>query len=114
MASRFCRILEKSILSIFTNVGEIDLKSSPNLLEVSRVCGKSSTFCSGNKHVMNDSTSVAEPTCSSSKRLPSFPSHSVGFIDCQNLLSFLSWMPKACLSSKSFSLCATYILNIER
>lgn len=114
MASRFCRILEKSVLSIFTNVGEIDLKSSLNLLEFSRVCGHSSTFCSGDKHVMNDSTSVAEPISSSSKRPPSFLSNSLGFTECQNLLSFLCWMPKGFLSSKSFSLCATYVLNFER
>lgn len=33
---------------------------------------------------------------------------------CQSSLSFLSWMPNRCISSKSFSLYATCIVNLER
>ena len=121
MASRFCRILEKSILAIFTNAGQADLKSSPNSPEFLSVPGNSS-LVSGNKLGVNDCTLVAELISGSSNRLPMnrceeqnyFLSHSVEFTDCQTLLNFLCWMPKGYANSKSLSLYATYILNIER
>ncbi|GMP37637.1 hypothetical protein CsSME_00009228 [Camellia sinensis var. sinensis] len=122
MASTFCQILEKFVLAIFSNVGEVDLKTSPNWLDILSVLDNSSILVSGNKKVMNDCTSVAEPVSCSSKRLPkkrskeqkSFLSHSMEFTDCQTLLHYLCWMPKGYANSKSLSLYATYILNIER
>ncbi|GFY94609.1 hypothetical protein Acr_09g0010550 [Actinidia rufa] len=121
MASRFCRILEKSILAIFTNAGQADLKSSPNSPEFLSVPGNSSLVF-GNKLGVNGCTLVAELISGSSKRLPMngceeqnyFLSHSVEFTDCHTLLNFLCWMPKGYANSKSLSLYATYILNIER
>ncbi|PSS21720.1 4-hydroxythreonine-4-phosphate dehydrogenase [Actinidia chinensis var. chinensis] len=121
MASRFCRILEKSILAIFTNAGQADLKSSPNSPEFLSVPGNSS-LVSGNKLGVNGCTLVAELISGSSKRLPMngceeqnyFLSHSVEFTDCHTLLNFLCWMPKGYANSKSLALYATYILNIER
>uniref|UniRef100_A0A5B7BNV3 Nucleolar 27S pre-rRNA processing Urb2/Npa2 C-terminal domain-containing protein n=1 Tax=Davidia involucrata TaxID=16924 RepID=A0A5B7BNV3_DAVIN len=121
MASRVFRILEKSILPIFSNFGEVDLNSSPNWPEVLSALDNSSNVVSGNMHVMND-CSVAEPISHSFNKLPTecckehklFPSNSTEFTTCQSLLKFLCWMPKGYLNSRSFLLYATYILNLER
>lgn len=107
MASRFCKVLEKSVLVIFGNAGGVDLKLSANW----------PAFLS-----FLDDSSMTEPISRSSKKLPmkhrkeqqSFLSRIVAFTDCQTLLNFLCWMPKGYSNSKSLSLYATYILNVER
>ncbi|XP_059647517.1 uncharacterized protein LOC132293884 [Cornus florida] len=122
MASRFCRILEKSLLPIFSNFREVDLSSSPNWSEFLSVLDNSPNVVSGNKHVMNDCSSVAEPISHSLNKSPkecykeqnSIPSISMKFAACQSLLNLLCWMPKGYLNTRSFSLYATSILNLER
>lgn len=107
MASRFCKVLEKSVLAIFGNAGGVDLKLSTNW----------PAFLS-----FLDDSSMTEPISRSSKKLPvkhrkeqqSFLSRIVAFTDCQTLLNFLCWMPRGYSNSKSLSLYATYILNVER
>lgn len=107
MASRFCKVLEKSVLAIFGDAGGVDLKLSANW----------PAFLS-----FLDDSSVTEPISRSSKKLPvkhrkeqqSFLPRTVAFGDCQTLLNFLCWMPKGYSNSKSLSLYATYILNVER
>lgn len=107
MASRFCKVLEKSVLAIFGNAGGVDLKLSANW----------PAFLS-----FLDDSSMTEPISHSSKKLPvkhrkeqqSFLSRIVAFTDCQTLLNFLCWMPKGYSNFKSLSLYATYILNVER
>lgn len=107
MASRFCKVLEKSVLAIFGNAGGVDLKLSANW----------PAFLS-----FLDDSSMTEPISHSSKKLPvkhrkeqqSFLSRIVAFTDCQTLLNFLCWMPKGYSNFKSLSQYATYILNVER
>ncbi|KAA8546071.1 hypothetical protein F0562_020478 [Nyssa sinensis] len=61
MASRFLQILDKLILPIFSNFGEVDLNSSPNWPDVVSALDNSPNVVSVNKHVLNDYSSVAKP-----------------------------------------------------
>ncbi|XAR73298.1 hypothetical protein NMG60_11007218 [Bertholletia excelsa] len=117
MASRFCQILQKSVSAIFSNIGEVNLKSSPNWPEFLSVLEN----FSGNKHVMDDCTSMKTLNWSSKmqhkkggREQKSSDSHRGKFTDCEALLNFLCWMPKGCSSSKSLSLYTTYLINSER
>lgn len=113
MASRFCHILEKSAVSLFNDftVGDVDFSSSPNWTKVLNDLEESLRVVSGNKHVASESFPLA-------KSSPSFDELPTRFCKEQkafhSLLNLLCWMPKGYLNSRSFSLYATYILNLER
>ncbi|KAK9287343.1 hypothetical protein L1049_015758 [Liquidambar formosana] len=114
LASTFCRILEKSALSLFNDslYGDFDFSSSPNWPEVLSELDNSLVVGSGNKYVMHDCSSVAEPISHLSNQV--FPSTSMEFSACQRLLNLFCWMPKGYSNYRSFSLYAIYILNLER
>ncbi|XP_057965698.1 uncharacterized protein LOC131156202 [Malania oleifera] len=123
-ASRFCRILEKIILEIFcdSSYGDVDFNSPPSWQKVLSTLDNSSAVFSGNKPFSHGCSLLEKPSSSSCNKLPEecCQEHkapaviSMEIKTCQSLLSLLCWMPKGYSSSRSFSLYATYILNLER
>ncbi|CAI0376924.1 unnamed protein product [Linum tenue] len=115
--SRFCHLLERSVLSLFAEfmIMDTDLSSSPDWQEVLNKLGnlpaviprskQLGCFSSGEK-VLEEGF-VMRPH--SSKELIEFKCTS-----CQKLLNLLSWVPKGYMNSRSFSLLMTYVLNLER
>ncbi|XP_059295401.1 uncharacterized protein LOC132048725 [Lycium ferocissimum] len=112
MASRFCQILKKSVSSIFSYVGDVDLDSSPDWDNAIHVLEKSSTNFRHNHPQENDSLLNDIPAEPCEKELS--PTFNTEITRCRAFLNLLSWIPKGHLSSKSFSLYATSILNIDR
>nr|XP_043613515.1 uncharacterized protein LOC122585449 [Erigeron canadensis] len=98
MASRICQFLEDLVSPLFSN-GVIELQAQPNWAEVI-----SSLKFPSDLPIRKGC--IEQEVDSSSVRII--------YTACENSLSFLSWMPKRCISSKSFSLYATCILNLER
>lgn len=101
MASSFCGILQKSVLSIF-NTSAVGLSESPDWLEV-----------------VEDTSDVQTSTSPQTRRnmVPAESSNkqlNVESARCQSLLHLLMRMPEEYLSLKSSSLYITYILNFER
>lgn len=98
MAARFCKFLEELVSPLFRNGVDINLQAQPNWLGV-----------------LN---SLKIPSVVSIKKRSSEqevdPSVRTVYTVCESSLCFLSWMPKRCMSSKSFTLYATCILNLER
>ncbi|XP_038705965.1 uncharacterized protein LOC120001630 isoform X2 [Tripterygium wilfordii] len=124
LPSRFCHILEKSVLPLFNNLpdGDLDFDSSPNWAEVLSALENSSRLVSSRKSSIHDFSQEKLIACSSDK-LPSGICQEqkalkltgdVKFTDCRSLLDLLCWMPKGYMNSRSFPLYATYILNLER
>ncbi|MCD7466363.1 hypothetical protein HAX54_002987 [Datura stramonium] len=120
MASIFCQILKKSVSSIFSYVGEVDLNSTPDWENALHVLEKSSTtFFRSNCPQDNDSLLI-EPIHHFLNDIPAEPcekelsSFNTEITRCRTFLNLLSWIPKGHLSSKAFSLYATSILNIDR
>lgn len=122
LASRFCHVLEKSVLLLFKHLPkpEIDFASSPNWPEVLSILEKLSVVVSGKRHTAYDPRELSN--CVSSNKMTSKISKeedalqlaSMNFNACQHLLNLLCWMPKEFFLSKSFELFGTYILNLER
>lgn len=104
MASMFCRILQKSVLSLF-NTSAVDLSELPDWLEAIAAVGNTSDVQSGTSPQTRQNM---VPDESSSGQL------NVEFARCQCLLNLLMRMPEEYLSLKSTSLYITYILNFER
>ncbi|PIN12735.1 hypothetical protein CDL12_14653 [Handroanthus impetiginosus] len=104
MASRFCKIMEKSVLSIFAN-SEVDLSKSPDWGEVISAVESSSDVQIGASPWTKPNMVPAE---SCNKQI------NIGFTECQNLLAFFMRMPEEYSSLKSSRLYITYILNLER
>ncbi|KAK4401477.1 hypothetical protein Sango_0888400 [Sesamum angolense] len=104
MASRFCRILQKSVSSIFAT-SEVELSESPDW-------GKVISAFSNLSDVQIGASSWIKPnmvpTKSCDKQID------VNFATCRCLLNLLKRMPEEHLSSKSSSLYITNILNLER
>ncbi|KAJ8767566.1 hypothetical protein K2173_017910 [Erythroxylum novogranatense] len=118
LASRFCDLLEKSVVPLFGNnsIGAVDLKSLPNWEEVLRTFEQTSIIGSGSNCIHEN---VAEENVTSHSTFEksadiSQESTNTQFTACQSLLSLLCWMPKGYMSKRSFSRCVTYILNLER
>ncbi|KAL0334659.1 UNVERIFIED_CONTAM: hypothetical protein Sradi_4677800 [Sesamum radiatum] len=104
MASRFCRILQKSVSSIFAT-SEVELSESPDWGEVI------STFSDLSDVQIGASSWIKPnmvPTKSCDKQID------VNFATCRCLLNLLKRMPEEHLSSKSSLLYITNILNLER
>lgn len=118
-ASRFCRVLESCALPLFnhSSVENVGFDVSPDWQEVFSFLSNSSAAAVSSKRNVNYGSAIESISCSSdttvSKDENSFLA-GCAFKDCHGLLNFLCWMPKEYLSSKSFSLLATYILNLER
>ncbi|KAL3621312.1 hypothetical protein CASFOL_036224 [Castilleja foliolosa] len=94
MASCFCRILQKSVSSIF-DASAVDLSETPDWAEVLSAFEKFSDVqmtsdVSYDNHINSE------------------------FTTCQRLLSLLMRMPEEYFNLKSSSLYITYILNLER
>ncbi|XP_071700781.1 uncharacterized protein [Rutidosis leptorrhynchoides] len=102
MASRFVRFLEELVSPLFNNGVDIELQVQPNWPEVIRT--------------LKTPLVVSKSTKRSSKQEVDDPSVRNGgvYTVCETSLNFLSWMPKRCITSKAFTLCATCILNLER
>ncbi|KAK3028644.1 hypothetical protein RJ639_037824 [Escallonia herrerae] len=122
MASRFCRLLEKTVSATSGNAGKVDLSSPPNWSEVLNALTNRSITVSDNNDVLHDGSCGTEQITNSFKKIDMkpcmeqkfFPSVIVEFTSCQNLLNFLSWMPKGYLTSQSITIYITCILNLER
>ncbi|KVI04114.1 Nucleolar 27S pre-rRNA processing, Urb2/Npa2, C-terminal [Cynara cardunculus var. scolymus] len=117
MASRFCRFLDELVSPLFSNGVDIELQSQPNWPEVLSSLTIPSVV-SNIINVVNDGSS-REPSFSLSIRKSCSEqevdlSSRMMYTICQSSLNFLCWMPRRCISSKSFSLYATCILNLER
>ncbi|KAI3446191.1 hypothetical protein Pfo_002856 [Paulownia fortunei] len=103
MASRFCRILQKSVSSIFATSG-VDLSKSPDWVEVISAVENISDVQIG---ALPWTKPNMVPAQSCNKQI------NVEFATCQCLLTLLMRMPEEYLSLKSSSLYITYILNLE-
>lgn len=121
MASRFCQILKKSVSSIFSYVGEVDINSSPDWENAVHVLEKSSTTFFRRVHPQDNDSLLIEPIHHLLNNIPAeacekelTPNFNTEITRCRAFLNLLSWIPKGHLSSKSFSLYATSILNIDR
>ncbi|PIA43558.1 hypothetical protein AQUCO_01900152v1 [Aquilegia coerulea] len=107
LTSRFCHVLEKSVLLLFNDslLKDADLKTTPNWEEVLRELEEMPFVLS--KVCVNSGPDILPSkffSLESRKQLAI----------CQNLLSLLSWVPKVHMELKYFSVYATYILNLER
>lgn len=120
MASIFCQILKKSVSPIFSYVGEVDLNSTPDWENAIHVLEKSSTTFFRSNHPQDNESLLIEPIRLLLNDIPAEPSEkelipfNAEITGCRAFLNLLSWIPKGHLSSKSFSLYATSILNIDR
>lgn len=119
MASRFCRLLEKSVLPLFSDFsnGDVDLNQSPNWQEALSALENTSMVVSGSKPITYNKFSEGKLTSDILCEMPANISRELTgmkFTACQSLLSFLCWMPKGYMNSRSFSLYATHLLNLER
>ncbi|CAA0807674.1 Unknown protein [Striga hermonthica] len=104
MASRFCKILQKLVSSIFDSSG-VKLSESPNWVEVISAFENSPNAQIG-------SLPWTKPTV---LRDESCVKHiNAEFTTCERLLSLLMWMPEEYFTLKSSSMYITYILNLER
>lgn len=117
MASRFCRFLEELVSPLFSTGVDIELQAQPNWPEVLSSL-KIPSVDSNNINVVNNGssreTSFSLSTRKSCSEQEVDPSIRMIYTVCQSSLNFLCWMPRRCISSKSFSLYATCILNLER
>ncbi|XP_050231110.1 uncharacterized protein LOC126680105 [Mercurialis annua] len=119
LASRFCRLLEKSVLSLFSDFSIIDvnLHSLPNWQEVLSAAGSLPVAVSGSKLAVCDELlegkSVPHLSCETASD-NSIELSIKKFGACQRLLSFFCWLPKGYMNSRSFSVYVTYLLNLER
>ncbi|KAL3814075.1 hypothetical protein ACJIZ3_015343 [Penstemon smallii] len=104
MASRFCKILQKSVKSIFASSG-VDVSKSPDWVELMSAVENLSD-------VKNDPLTGEKPCMVPAK--PYSTQANLEFSTCQCLLGLLMWMPEEYLSSRSSSLYITCILNLER
>ncbi|KAL8267847.1 hypothetical protein R6Q59_001645 [Mikania micrantha] len=100
MASRFCKFLKELVSPLFSNGVDIELEAHPNWTEILNSL-KIPLVVPNNFSKIGNQQEVD-------------PSVGTLYTVCEISFSFLSWMPKRCLSSKSFSLYATCILNLER
>ncbi|KAL5856044.1 hypothetical protein ACOSQ3_005879 [Xanthoceras sorbifolium] len=124
LASRFCHLLEKSALSMFSgfSIQDVDFSSSPNWTKVLGALENSLVVVSRNNHVTSDSVSASKlishsfdkPSTEMCKERKAFQYANMKFTACLSLLNLLCWMPKEYLNSKSLALYATHILNLER
>ncbi|KAF5190599.1 Urb2/Npa2 family protein [Thalictrum thalictroides] len=117
LTSRFCHVLEKSVLLLFNDslIKDADLKSTldwdvvlKELEEMPFVLGKVCVKSGPDILVCVKSG----PDILPSKFLSLESRKQIAI--CQNLLSLLSWVPKVHMELKYFSVYATYILNLER
>ncbi|XP_055808091.1 uncharacterized protein LOC129876632 [Solanum dulcamara] len=120
LASIFCQILKKSVSTIFSYVGEVDLKSTPDWEKAIHVLEKSSTRFFRSNHPQDNDSLLIEPIHHLLSDIPAEPCEkelspfNTEITRCRAFLNLLSWIPKGHLSSKSFSLYVTSILNIDR
>ncbi|CAH1429606.1 unnamed protein product [Lactuca virosa] len=112
MASRFCSFLQELVSPLFNNEADIELQEEPNWPEVLSSL-KIPSVVTNNISEVNDCSSM-DPSSSLSIKKQEVDESSQIYKVCQSSLSFLCWMPKRWINSKSFSLYATCILNLER
>ncbi|CAI9299348.1 unnamed protein product [Lactuca saligna] len=112
MASRFCSFLQELVSPLFNNGVDIELQEEPKWPEVLSSL-KIPSVVANNISEVNDCSSM-DPSSSLSIKKQEVDESSQIYKVCQSSLSFLCWMPKRWINSKSFSLYATCILNLER
>ncbi|XP_076909990.1 uncharacterized protein LOC143567456 [Bidens hawaiensis] len=99
MASSFCKFLKELVSPLFSNGVDIELQEYPNWPEVLNSLKIPSA---GSNNIRKIGSQQVDPSVE------------MIYTDCETSFNFLTWMPKRCLSSKSFSLYANCILNLER
>ncbi|KAH0721602.1 hypothetical protein KY289_006942 [Solanum tuberosum] len=120
MASIFCQILKKSVSSIFSHVGEVDLNGTPDWENAIHMLEKSSTTFFRSNHPQDNDSLLIEPIHHLLNDIPAelcekeLSPINAEITRCREFLNLLSWIPKGHLRSKSFSRYATSILNIDR
>ncbi|CAN4125104.1 unnamed protein product [Withania somnifera] len=120
MASILCQILKKSVSSIFSYVGEVDLNSTPDWENAIHALEKSSPTFFRSNHPQDNDSLLIEPIHHLLNDIAAEPCEKelspsdTEITRCRAFLNLLSWIPKGHLSSKSFSLYVTSILNIDR
>ena len=92
---------------------DVDLNSLPNWQEVLGAVGSLPIAARGSKIATYDGLSEEKPLFKMAADHFT-ESTSMRFVACQSLLSLLCWLPKGYMNSRSFSLHATYLLNLER
>ncbi|GLU02785.1 hypothetical protein SLE2022_200200 [Rubroshorea leprosula] len=117
-ASRYCGILSQYALRLFrhSSIEDFCFNATPNWPEVLSTLNTLSAAVSSKRDVKYGSAveSISNSSDSDiSKPQKSFLVTECTVKDCHSLLNFLCWMPKEYLSSTSFSLLATHILNLE-
>ncbi|XP_037491861.1 uncharacterized protein LOC105643786 isoform X2 [Jatropha curcas] len=119
LASSFCHLLKKSVLPLFSDfsIEDVDLNSSPHWQEVLSAVGSLPVAVPGSKTVTFHKLSEGRPISHSLHKTPADFSTELKdkkFTSCQSLLSFLCWMPKGYMNSRSFARYVTFLLNLER
>ncbi|KAL5705219.1 hypothetical protein ACHQM5_023555 [Ranunculus cassubicifolius] len=111
LSSRICHALEKSVLPLFDEDNSLlrcsDWKSIPNWRELLSELDETSVVL--NKR---NAANSRKGRSSFSSKVPVESTKQLAV--CQNLLNLLSWLPKCHINTENFSVCAAYILNLER
>lgn len=95
-----------------TWVNDIDLSSLPDWSEILKMLDQGPRVTMVNGHALHTCSSNISYKLRGEKQ--SFSSPSVELKTCENLLNLFCKMPGIHRNAKTFSLCASYILNLER
>lgn len=118
MPSRFCHELKATVLPSFHDIST----SSADWMEVIATLELSTTGICVGKRTPDDYSPLAKPVSNSSDMFHAedcqsksdSPPSNVRFRACQHFINLLCWMPKGNISSRSFSLYTTNVLELER
>ncbi|XP_008795175.2 uncharacterized protein LOC103710995 [Phoenix dactylifera] len=113
--SRFCRIMKKALSPIMRHswANDIDLSSLPDWSEILKMLDPKPRVNMVDGHALHGhSSNMSYNLCGGEKQ--SFSSPSVELKTCENLLNLFCKMPGIHVNAKTFSLYASYILNLER
>lgn len=95
---------------MFPNLEKVDLDLLPNWSEIIDALETSCTDVFSGEHPKNKWMKRNSYSCNKEELSPS----SIKYASWLSLLNLLNWIPKGYLNSKSLSLLATCILNLER
>ncbi|KAG1334627.1 hypothetical protein COCNU_03G007460 [Cocos nucifera] len=112
--SRFCHIMKKALSPIMRHTGanDIDLSSLPDWSEMLKMLDPGPRVNMVDGHTLHGCSSNTSYSLRGKEQ--SFSSSSVELKTCENLLNLFYKMPGIHVNVKTFSLCASYILNLER
>nr|XP_029119321.1 uncharacterized protein LOC105041402 isoform X2 [Elaeis guineensis] len=114
LPSRFCRIMKKALSPIMrhTWANDIDLSSLPDWSEILKMLDPGPRVNMVDGNALHGCSSNMSYNLQGEKQ--SFSSSSVELKTCENLLNLFCKMPGIHVNVKTFSLCASYMLNLER